>query len=86
VLLFAGIQLIFFIVASKRLRFSFLLKTMSTHRDVFIIAEQGLHRVKASSVPHLVPPASRLGVHNKLGENTAETADTQLTKGVSHTI
>ena len=34
----------------------------------------------------LTPPVSRLGVHKKLGGDTAGTADPQLTKGISHTI
>jgi len=31
--------------------------------------------VQDFSAPHTTPPASRLGVHKKLGENTAGTAD-----------
>jgi len=34
-----------------------------------------LHRVKAFPASHPTPPASGLGVHEKLGGDTARTAD-----------
>jgi len=43
--------------------------------DVLVIAQQCLHRLEAFSAPHSTPPASRLGVHEKLGRDTARTAD-----------
>jgi len=43
--------------------------------DVFVIAEQCLHRVKVSSASDTAPPASTLGVHKELGGDTAGTAD-----------
>ncbi|KAK4810900.1 hypothetical protein QYF61_013308 [Mycteria americana] len=45
------------------------------------IAEQCLHSVKAFSAPHTAPPASRLGVHKKLGGDTAGRADPNGPKG-----
>jgi len=42
-----------------------------------------LHRVKAFSASHTDPPASRLGVHKKLGGDTARTADLNSPKGYS---
>ena len=72
----AGIELIFFIVASMGLRFGFVLKTvLIVQGGVLVAAEQGLHRVKAFSAPHPTPPASRLGVHKKLGGDAAKASD-----------
>lgn len=45
------------------------------HKVVFLIVEQGLHRVKAFSASHPIPPVQRLGVLGKLGENIVRTAD-----------
>ena len=50
---------------------------------VLVTAEQCLHRVKAFSASHTTPPASRLGVHEKLGGDTAGTADPNCPKGYS---
>jgi len=75
VLVLAGVVLIFFLVASTGLRFGFVLETVLLYRDVFTIAEQCLHRVKASSPSYITPPACRLGVPKKLGGHTAGTAD-----------
>ena len=44
-------------------------------KDVFVIAEQCLHTVKAFPASHPNPPASRQGVHKKLCGDTAGTAD-----------
>ena len=63
----AGIELIFFRVASVGLCFGFVLETVLITQGYFLVAEQGLHRVKAFSVPHPTPPVSRLGVHKELG-------------------
>ena len=73
-LVLAGIALIFFIVASMGLCFGFVLETVLIIQ-VFVTAEQRLHRVKAFAASHPTPPASRLGVHKKLGGDTAGTAD-----------
>lgn len=40
-----------------------------------LIAEQHLHRDKAFFVSHTASPVRRLGLHKKLGGNTAGTAD-----------
>lgn len=45
------------------------------NRDVFITAEQCLHRVEAFSASQDTPPVSRLGVHTELGGDTARTGD-----------
>ena len=50
---------------------------------VFAIAEQRLDRVKAFAASHTTPPARRLGVHKKLGGDTAGTADPTWPKGYS---
>ena len=39
------------------------------------MAEQCLHRVKVFAASHTALPASRLGVHKKMGEDTVGTAD-----------
>jgi len=46
-------------------------------------AEQCLYRVKAFSASHITPPASGLGVHKKLGVDTAGTANPNWPKGYS---
>ena len=74
-LVLAGIELIFFTVASMGLCFGFVLETGLIIQGCLVIAEQCLHRVKAFSASHPTPPASRLGVHKKLGGDTAGTAD-----------
>jgi len=43
--------------------------------DILVIAEQFLNKVKAFSASHTAPPVSRMGVHKKLGGDTAGTAD-----------
>lgn len=40
-----------------------------------VVAEQGLHRVKNFSASCAALPARRLGMHQKLGGDTARTAD-----------
>ena len=56
--------------------FGFVLKSsVDNTLYVLVTAEQGLHRVKAFSAPHPTPPVSGLGVHKKLGGDTAGTAD-----------
>ena len=45
------------------------------YRDVFVVAEQCLHRAKGFAASHTTPPVSRLGVHKELGGDTAGTAD-----------
>jgi len=50
---------------------------------VLVIAEQFLHSVKAFSASHPLSPARRLGVHKKLGGDTAGTADPNWPKGFS---
>ena len=71
----AGIELNFFIVACMGLCLGFVLETMLIMQRCFFIAEQCLHRVKAFSASHTALPASRLGVHKKLGGDAAGTAD-----------
>ena len=75
VLVLAGVELIFFIVADMGLCFGFVLKTVLITRDVSVPAEQCLHRAKAFAAPHPTQPARRLGGHKKLGGDTAGTAD-----------
>lgn len=56
VLILAGIELIFFIVASMGLYFGFLMKTVcSTY--CLVIAEQRLTNIKVSSIFHVGPPS-----------------------------
>ena len=74
-LVLAGIELIFSIVASIGLWFGFVLKIVLITQGCLSYAEQRLYRVKAFSAPHTTPPASRLGAHKKLGRDTAGTAD-----------
>ena len=75
-LIFAGIELIFFIGASMRICFGFVLKTVLIMQRCFryhwavLTQSQGLF-----CFSHHTPPASRLGVHKKLGGDTARTAD-----------
>lgn len=58
------------------LSFGFLPKTvLILHTDVLVIAEQCLHSAKAFSAAHAAPAARGLGVHEKLGGDTAGTAD-----------
>ena len=66
-LVFARMELIFFIVASMGLCFGFVLETVLITQYVFIRAEQHLHRVKAFSASHTTPPVRRLGVHKEVG-------------------
>jgi len=47
------------------------------------IAEQCLHSVKAFSASHAALPASRLGVHKRLGGDTDGTADPKRPQGYS---
>jgi len=70
----------FFIVATKRLYFGFVLKTVLIIQRYFI-AEQCLHRAKVFSASHTIPPMNRLLVHKKLGGDTAGTADPNRPKG-----
>ena len=65
-LVFAGIELISFIVASIGLCFGFVLETQLIIQGCLVTAQQGLHRVKAFSASHPTPPVSRVGVHKKL--------------------
>ena len=55
--------------------------SIGNNTHVLAIAEQCLHSVKGFSAPHPAPPASRLGVHKKLGGDTAGTADPKWPKG-----
>ena len=71
-LVLAGIKLIFFIVASMGLFFGFVLETVD-NTEMFLLLLGSAYRVKASSASHTTPPASRLGVHKKLGGDTAGT-------------
>ena len=75
-LVLAGIEFIFFIVASMGLCFGFVLETvLITQRDVLVTAEHCSHRAKVFSASHPTPPARRPGVHKKLGGDPAGTAD-----------
>ena len=53
------------------------------NKDVLVIAEQWLHSIKAFYFSHAAPPVSQLGVHKKLGGDTAGTADPNRPKGYS---
>ena len=75
VLVLVEVELVLFIVASMGLCFGFVLETALIIQGGLVTAEQCLHRVKAFSASHTTPPASRLGVHKKLGGDTVGTAD-----------
>jgi len=55
--------------------------SIDNNREVFVIAEQCLHSIKASSASHTAPTASGLRVHKELGG--AGTADPDWPKGYS---
>ena len=83
VLVLAGIELIFFVVACMGLCFGFVLQTVLMIQGCFsycwavLTQHQGLFCFS----PH--SPASRLGVHKKLWGDTAGTADPNWPKGYS---
>lgn len=52
-------------------------------KDVFVIAQQGLHKAKAFSSFHTALLARKLGVHWKLGGDTARTIDSNQPKRYS---
>jgi len=52
-------------------------------REVLITNEQCLHRAKVFSASHSTPPASGLGVHEKVGGDAAGTADPNWPKWYS---
>jgi len=84
VLVLAGIESIFFIVADMGLCFGFLLKTVLITQGSFSTAEQCLHRVKTFSAPHTTPPASRLG-DTRSWEGT-QLGLPQMAKGIFQTV
>lgn len=71
-LVLAGIELHFFIVTDMGPCFVFVLKTVLIIQDVLGIADQCLPR---RPFLLLTPPARGLGVHKKLGGDTAKTGD-----------
>lgn len=86
VLLLAGIVFIFFIGAKRVLCFGYVTKTaLVTHPHILLL----LMRAYAASrlpVSQTGSPASRLGVQTSLAGDTAETADPNVTNGMSQTI
>lgn len=83
-LVLSGTDLIVFIVATVGLCVGLVLNTvLITHCNIFVISEQGLHKVKAFSASCPAPPASRMGVHRKLGRDTARAAVPNWPKGCS---
>jgi len=61
--------------------FGFVMKAVLVRQGCFSYAEQGLHSAKACSAPHPAPPASGLGMHGRLGGDTARAADPSWPKG-----
>lgn len=83
-LVLSGTGVIFSVVASMGMYFGFVLNTvLITHCNIFVISEQGLHRIKAFSASCPAPPASRMGVHRKLRGDTARKAEPDWPKGCS---
>ena len=50
---------------------------------MFLLLLSSAYSVKAFSASHTIPPVRRLGVHKKLGGDTAGTADPNWPKGYS---
>ena len=71
----AGMELNFSIAAHTVPCVGSVTKTVLINTDGLAVAEQCLHSVKAFSVSHPAPPASRLGVGKELGGDTAGTSD-----------
>ena len=72
VLVLAGIELIFFTVGAM---VWICTGNSVDNAGMFLLLLSSAYTVKALSAPHPTPPASRLGVHKKLGGDTAGTAD-----------
>lgn len=76
VLILAGINLIFFVMASMGPCLAFLLDTMLIIQGYLIIPEQYLHNLKDfSETSQPIPPARKLGVQKKLWGDTDGVAD-----------
>ena len=72
-LVLAGLELIFFIVASMVLCFGFVLGTvLVTQVNVFITAEQRLHRAKAFSAHHTTLPVRETGGVQEVGRGHSQ--------------
>lgn len=86
VLLLAGIVFIFFIGAQRVLCFAYVAKTaLITHPHILLLL---MRAYAASKMPisQTGSPASRLGMQKSLVGDTAETADPNVTNGMSQTI
>ena len=75
VLVLAGIELIFFIVASMGLVWVCAENSVDNTGMFWLLLSPALPRAKGFSAPHPTPPARRLGGHKELGGDTAGTAD-----------
>lgn len=71
----AGIELTFFTVAGMGLCLRFVLKTVLIIQGCFLLLLSSVYTVKAFSVPYSALPLSELGMHKKLGGDTAQTDD-----------
>lgn len=80
---YAGVEFILFTVTAVGPVFWICAKHRADTRDVFVIAEQGVHRAKAFSAFHTAKVARKLGVPGRLGGDTAGTGDPKWPKGNS---
>ena len=80
-LVLAGIELIFFIIARMGLCFGFVLKTVLMFSGTFLLLLSSAYTESRPSLLLTAPPARRLGMHKKLGGDTAGTADPNWPKG-----
>ena len=83
-LVLAGVELIFFTVASVGLCSGFVLEQRWEQGGVLVTAEQRLPRAKGFSAPQPTPPASGLG-GTRGWEGTQWDSWPPLTQGISHT-
>lgn len=74
-LVLAGVELIYCTVAGMGLYFGFVQSTGLLIQNVFVVAEQVLHRVEAFSAFHTDTLVRSLGMHGRLGGDTAGTGD-----------
>ena len=83
-LVLAGIELIFFIVASMGLRLDLCWNSFGYTGMFFIIAWAALHRVKAFSALSPHPSSERAGGAQEAGRGHSRDSWPQLTKGIFH--
>lgn len=86
VLVWTGIELIFFTASSVRWQFGFVLEVAQIlPQEYFHIAEQPFYRAKTFSAPQPIPQMRTLGMHKELGESQWDSWP-WLAKGTSYTI